>query len=271
MYEPHGTVHNMVGGTWSGRVAPGDLRQFVTNGTLDTYDLFQFVNPKGPWQHGVLVCPEFCSDDTAQASCSCHCPKLNATADDDASLYETLEAAGLLDRWADHFAHRTRQFVTRRPGTGPYVAGERRVRFGVADESRFLRSATATMCTPGFSGGIMDSAANADPLFWSIHAAVELLWQWKRLSPSPYDFEWLPGSAASNPHCRAEQNGHDLNDTRLWTNLFGDVDGAAYTNRELYDRLDPDRGDAPYVYDAFAWPHCGASDGVDVRRFWEGA
>ena len=268
MYEPHGTVHNMVGGTWSGHVAHGDLRQFVTNGTLDTYDLFQFVNPKGPWQHGVLVCPSFCSDDADQASCTCHCPKQDAGA----SAYEVLEAAGLLDRWADHFAtrvSRNRGFVRRDAGRGPYLAsGARRVRVAVADEDAFLEATVATMCTPGFSGSIMDSAANVDPLFWSVHAAVERLWQWKRASPSPYAYEWLSGSAASNPNCREMENGHDVNNTRTWKNLFDD-DDVFYTNHELHALFDPANADLPYVFDHFEWPHCLTDEATDVRRFWQ--
>ena len=265
MYEPHGTVHNMVGGTWAGSVARGDLAAFVANGTLDTYDLFQFVNPKGPWQHGVLLCPSFCSDDTDQATCSCHCPKREGSSD-----YEALEASGLLDRWADHFARRSRNrnFVARAPGAGPYVGGARRVRVAVADEDAFLAAAVATMCTPGFSGGVMDSAANVDPLFWSIHAAVERLWQWKRLSPAPYVYRWLPGSAASNPHCRELENGHDANNTRQWKNLF-DADDVYYTNHELYEKLAPTNGALPYVFDGFDWPHCVDDEATDVRRFWQ--
>ena len=266
MYEPHGTVHNMVGGTWAGSVERGDLAAFVSNGTLDTYDLFQFVNPKGPWQHGVLVCPSFCSDDTDQEKCSCHCPKK----DEGSSDYEVLEASGLLDRWADHFARRSRNrnFVARAPGAGPYVGGARRVRVAVADEDAFLAAAVATMCTPGFSGGVMDSAANVDPLFWSIHAAVERLWQWKRLSPAPYVYRWLPGSAASNPHCRELENGHDANNTRQWKNLF-DADDVYYTNHELYEKLAPTNGALPYVFDGFDWPHCVDDEATDVRRFWQ--
>ncbi|KAH8050965.1 hypothetical protein JL722_10995 [Aureococcus anophagefferens] len=222
MYEPHGTVHNMVGGTWAG-------------------------------------------DDTDQATCSCHCPKREGSSD-----YEVLEASGLLDRWADHFARRSRNrnFVARAPGAGPYVGGARRVRVAVEDEDAFLAAAVATMCTPGFSGGVMDSAANVDPLFWSIHAAVERLWQWKRLSPAPYVYRWLPGSAASNPHCRELENGHDANNTRQWKNLF-DADDVYYTNHELYEKLAPTNGALPYVFDGFDWPHCVDVEATDVRRFWQ--
>ena len=147
-------------------------------------------------------------------------------------------------------------------------AGARRVRVAVADEDAFLEATVATMCTPGFSGSIMDSAANVDPLFWSVHAAVERLWQWKRASPSPYAYEWLSGSAASNPNCREMENGHDVNNTRTWKNLFDD-DDVFYTNHELHALFDPAHADLPYVFDHFEWPHCLTDEATDVRRFWQ--
>ena len=310
MYEPHGTVHNMVGGIWNPFFEIDDLdsqwSHFVYNNTLDTYDLFQMINPKGPWQSGQVVCPSYCSMDAPQSECLCHCPILNTTTASNAAPpdavpngdiqqktnnYEQLEANGLLDHWADLFQFRLGSgngltIVRHAPSdTGAYTqtdSARRRIEFkGLTYDTmdRMLDLAIATICTPGFSGGVMDSAANVDPVFWVTHAGVDRLWQWKRLSPEPYDYSWDDGSVISSTCDNITNTGHNEGDVRLWRDLFPkkshssydterDLTGHYYTNKELYELFDPNKDYLPYVYDKFTWDEC-KEIGHDIREFWK--
>ena len=98
MYEPHGTVHNMVGGIWN-PYEPMELLgndvvlKLSVNGSIDTYDLFQMINPKGPWSTGALVCPSQCSEDTPADECVCSCS-------DDIEALRNMDGEGLYEALA---------------------------------------------------------------------------------------------------------------------------------------------------------------------------
>ena len=57
----------------------------------------------------------------------------------------------------------------------------------------------------------------------------------------------------------------------IWKGLFVSDEGSdhLYTVKELWDRMDPHRGENRYVYDGFEWDHC-AEEGYPADLWWGG-
>lgn len=123
------------------------------------------------------------------------------------------------------------------------------------------------------------------------------LWHLRRLQDDAFDDTWVPSesvcvghnpddvqplhdlfaspskdaSSVSEASSLAEGGGHggvskDHQETGGVGLRGGRVTGAVasspktyYTNAELYQLLDPNGNDLPYVYDNFEWPHCDVS------------
>jgi hypothetical protein len=77
----HGPVHIMTGGQWwadTDKSKSEEMTQILsqafdnTNRSDSVADLL--LSSKYLWRQGVVRCPEYCSDDTPQEYCECHCP-----------------------------------------------------------------------------------------------------------------------------------------------------------------------------------------------------
>ena len=212
MYDPHGTVHNMIGGMWGIDAAEYVSTEYFMspNGHIDTYTLFQELNPKGSWMSDLIECPTVCSMDVEQADCACECTddsieiKRKMLAGEDRSqAYEYLERKGALD-WLHTksmgSAARNLLHVKAHKKNGPYLPdGSRRVHFAdgrsIPDADEVFAALSTQICDAGFLGTMMDSGAPLDPIFYLTHASVERYWQWKQLSPHPYEKTWVDGRA----------------------------------------------------------------------------
>ena len=123
-------------------------------------------------------------------------------------------------------------------------------------------------------------AAPNDPLFWPSHAVADRVWAYKRLSGLDETWDYATSEDAS--HAIPSGCWGYARDAKLpFWDLFGEntakgatfesrlerltdlVAGSAaggYTNAELHARFNPANDHLPFVYEHFAWPHCGVGE-----------
>eukprot|EP00622_Pseudochattonella_farcimen_P003177 FR738293.1.p1 GENE.FR738293.1~~FR738293.1.p1 ORF type:complete len:192 (+),score=12.81 FR738293.1:73-576(+) len=103
-------------------------------------------------------------------------------------------------------------------------------------------------CNPGMIGDQYTSYATNDPSFWPIHPTLERLWHLKRLAGNEtFDHTWEDVSGCL---------GHNAHDVQPFQQLMGEKSQHHYSNKDLYDLLDPRNPDLPYLYENFEWSHC---------------
>ena len=231
MYNPHGTTHLAIGGTWN-----GNWKKVLKANNYDlqlapSWTLLGFAKQKNLFRAGDIHCPSYCSLDTPEVDCRCQCPGIHGMIH--SGKYHTL-----LDIFMLSF--------------DPYLYN----RFG-EDVSEVIYKLLCNFYDDTFAvmGDSLESASPADVSFWPTHPTVDRLFQWRRLNGME-SMHWPDGKAWSVEGTKISYcQGHDTGDILPFTELFEGHDGP-YSNKELVDLMDPTGADSPYIYDNFEWPHC---------------
>lgn len=200
------------------------------------------------YRANLLSCPEYCSSDSPSAK-SCECSTVTGLTLP--KIKEILLSSGAASRFTELDAHQDFHSVSKEDGS-------------IIIEDRVVKAVWDMVGSSPMKGDMFQSSATLDPLFWVMHTNIERVWQWKRLSPSPYEYSW-PSNSSVYGSC----SGHDADDIIPFSNMFStsaSSDNAQYSNSEIYDLLDPTRTDASYIYDDFGWSHCN-EEGYDIRNF----
>ena len=242
-YDPHGTVHEVIGGTFHCNETTHDIEAYIHNNIQCNYPQSQcdeevetfmaflrsnaFVTLKDMYRAGQLSLPDYCSVDTPFSECHATCDSYS----DIDTYWETMFA------WwedVDDFDWLTDT-----------------LKMGVVD----------MMCDGGIGadGDQLESGSPMDPSFWSIHPTMERIFVFKKISNTFEDEDWPTHGAASVTNCTGHQKTSTVPFKFSLKN--GDDKGNAFdetllTNEEVYDLLDPSTSDMPYIYQDFAWKHC---------------
>jgi hypothetical protein len=242
-YDPHGTVHEAIGGTFHCNETTHDIETYVRNNMICDYPEAQcteeiqtfmaflrsnvFVTLKDMYRAGQLTFPDYCSTDTPFSECHASC--------DDYSDIDTY--------WETMFAWYT--------DVEDYDWLTSTIKEGVVD----------MLCDGGIGadGDQLESGSPMDPSFWPIHPTMERLFVFKKISNTFEDEDWPTHGASSVTNCSGHQETSTVPFKFSMKN--GDDKGAfndetLLTNGEVYDLLDPSQSSMPYIYQDFAWKHC---------------
>lgn len=253
---PHGPIHSLLGGAWSANgngfvdSLVGSLGvsivEALTTQSLSSYPQY--------WRSSDISCPSYCSLDSPESDCTCSCGSASSNA---TAAYELLVRTGTFARIA---AMDPDQRLLRRT-----VDSGRELFTWVNDGGESMNEWLVELnCHVANTGEMLGSGAPSDPIFWVVHPAVDRIWQWKRLSSCPYDYSW-PVGVSIYGDCW----GHDEEDVLPYYGLAqgeSRLANTTYTNKAVYNLVNPRDSAIPYIYDNFAWSHC-ALEGSDVRGF----
>mmetsp|Transcript_13073 Transcript_13073/g.19535 ORF Transcript_13073/g.19535 Transcript_13073/m.19535 type:complete len:631 (+) Transcript_13073:60-1952(+) len=250
----HKDLHVGIGGVWECHI---DLKEFgekwpETKTVLGHLALLSETMANAFFNKGLLICPLNCELGTPFEECRCSCPSLDIRFDsikwDEA--YDILEANGV----TSHF----KPFVYL-PTSKEGAETKTRLQFkDISEEaSHALWLAVLDMsCHPGKWGTMCTGASAGDPIFWPLHPFFDRLWHYMRLNAKGEfdDMKWAWFNDENDCY------GHRSYDSMPFYFLFGeeyDPDNVHYyTNNELFDKLDPNNPEMPYVYDHYLWSHC---------------
>lgn len=242
MYNPHGPIHILIGGA-------GNADWKTKLEALD-YDLKNamywvpsaFSRQKNMYRKGILSCPDICSMDTPMEDCKCTCNDFNASHWANKTEVELLASEPLSLLFPDQ---NTQSWLYNKNGT--FIGGE----------ILQLLCNQVEKSAP-ILGDSLESASPYDPTFWPIHPTVERLFIWRMMNGFE-DTHWKENSAWSvkgfkDGYCW----GHNEMDVLTWPNYLYDQTGpiGPFTNRDVWDILNPSTQKAPYIYDNFEWVHC---------------
>ena len=265
----HGPVHIMTGGQWWADVDRHESDQIeqwlseaftLANRTDSSADIL--LSSKYLWRQGIVRCPDYCSSDTPQEYCECHCP------------HDLIGVRTAYDAMYDYgIYHLNEEWIA------PVM--------NILNEKHGLGYDTMLhlMCHVGHAGEMFTSAAPYDPLFWPLHGLAERFVAFKRIlsdkgvgtlnetwgyhhegnlpSDVAHICDWTNVTEVGLPHCyKGTCPGHRAEDILSQSNFLGT--GDTYTLSEFYEFLSPFNTDLPYVYDSFTqWPGCTA-EGIDM-------
>jgi hypothetical protein len=259
----------MTGGQWWADVDRHESDQIeqwlseaftLANRTDSSADIL--LSSKYLWRQGIVRCPDYCSSDTPQEYCECHCP------------HDLIGVRTAYDAMYDYgIYHLNEEWIA------PVM--------NILNEKHGLGYDTMLhlMCHVGHAGEMFTSAAPYDPLFWPLHGLAERFVAFKRIlsdkgvgtlnetwgyhhegnlpSDVAHICDWTNVTEVGLPHCyKGTCPGHRAEDILSQSNFLGT--GDTYTLSEFYEFLSPFNTDLPYVYDSFTqWPGCTA-EGIDM-------
>jgi hypothetical protein len=109
----------------------------------------------------------------------------------------------------------------------------------------------SALCDPGYMGDMFQATSSNDVTFWVIHPNLERVWHVIRINA----YKGLLSFDDTWPDSEVTCQGHYASNIQPFKNVFDD-NNMLYTNAELYDLLDPNQDDYPYLFDNFDWTHC---------------
>ena len=243
----HGPIHGMIGGAWKANFSGLESAEKSMGATQAKLLVYLAVASYPQfWRDGIISCPDSCDDSTPISECQCSCATVpaddNVATDVAAPL---LQESGVFERLA---RHDTKQRLIERKIDD--LTGAVSYSWVGVDE---LSQAETTdwffriVCEVAQTGDMLGSSSPVDPIFWSVHPTVDRLWQWKRLSADcSYNYTWPSGTSIYGT-C----SGHDEYDMLPYYGLNTHDTNRVFTNKGIYDFLDPVETTSPYVYDDF--------------------
>ena len=185
----------------------------------------------------VMDCPEYCAVDVPFSECKCSCPSLESAGSIDQDTLSYLKDDLGVFTFLSYYQGTEE-------GSTPTISNRSSIldataSFEVAD----IESISEMMmfyCNPGMIGDQYTSYATNDPSFWPIHPTLERLWHLKRLAGNEtFDDTWEDVSGCL---------GHNAHDVQPFQQLIGEKSQHHYSNKDLYDLLDPRNPDLPDVF-----------------------
>jgi len=242
-YAPHGPVHIVIGGTHNCEDDYMALAEEIGDVALTSIQKASFYTLKSAWRVKVVECPSYCSADTAQEDCTCHCPNIDKIADNLEIFQELLLGLNLATIInIEDFSH--------------------------ANLVKIMRMLCNTGTIPGDQ---LEAASPVDPTFWPIHPTIDRLFQWKKLQSNFGSEAWeSPLGTNMTKYCQIGGcEGHHAYDILPFEVYVMNSDTRAFeyvkmSNAELLDAANPTDSKLPYVYDNFQWTHCDEI-GVPLR------
>ncbi|CAM9993354.1 unnamed protein product [Ectocarpus sp. 12 AP-2014] len=283
----HGHIHEIVGGAWS--MEAGVVAKRTTDLVLPFLHVVQIYTKK-LWRADYLVCPESCSYDVPWMECQCSC---DASALAGKSPLEVLKDAGLLSGSSFFYDKHLKLIenldeATQEDTIAGYTAEESEDIFhealrvictpsvqGTSYEAtstidpifwvihpaierlwqlrRLQNDAFDDTWVPFESACFGNNPGDALPLH-------DLSASSRDASSSVLEASAPAGVGGTVRHGGVSRDQQETGGVGL---RGGGVAGGValspkkyYTNAELYQLLDPNGDEVPYVYDNFEWPHC---------------
>jgi len=240
-YAPHGPVHVVIGGTHNCEDDYNSLYETIGTEALSSLKSASFYTLKSAWRVHVVECPDYCSDDTPQDECRCHCPGIDELTSSKARFEELMLGLNL-DRIVDT------------------------TQFDHESQVKMLK----VLCTTGtIPGDQLEAASPVDVTFWPIHPTIDRLYQWKRLQADFDSMEWSSPGGMTKFCQLGGCEGHHAYDVLPFDVLVQTSSNQSFTyqrlsNEEILKAANPYSGGLPYIYDNFEWPHCDEL-GVNMR------
>lgn len=271
MYEPHGPIHDYIGGytncgnlhtTFASLLSPGEVRDIARA---------MVVLPKTLYRSFFTVGAKYCSTDTPQSLCSMKCTfnpddpsEVKIVMDILISEIENLKQTGI----SEHYKF-----------------------FKLMDYEKAAHLLKLYCQTPWSPGEQLEAGSPVDVSFWPIHPTMDRIFQYKRIVNDFQDLVWR-GTADDDEHndlpygnttfcdlgysttvakdyfgvTESKCEGHHPEDLTFFRSMTKGSDGSyqvgKLTNVELLQKLNPKSYGMSYLYDDFTWSHCEA-DGYD--------
>jgi hypothetical protein len=289
----HGHLHEIIGGSF------GFLHQLqvasYSTATYSAYDgMYQFMHnaekhSKILWRLGYMDCPTYGTSEAgcpyrannrhfrpipagnSEDTCRCSCSKaMYPTASSDKSLGKIFYETGILKDLIFYDVRRNVEIsdiltkIEEAQMKGELEEDEYDTISGYSKTESFviLEEVRDHLCDMGRIGDMFQATSPNDITFWVLHPNMERVWHLSRINTQL-------GMISFNETWDNNINtcvGHRTTDATPFKGLFGESSSKmkVYTNEELYEKLDPNNPDLPYVYDNFRYYHCEVLGKFDV-------
>merc|ERR1719446_155534 len=166
------------------------LAEEIGDVALTSIQKASFYTLKSAWRVKVVECPSYCSADTAQEDCTCHCPNIDKISDNKKVFQELLLGLNLATIInIEDFSHEA------------------------------IVKIMHMLCNTGtIPGDQLEAASPVDPTFWPIHPTIDRLFQWKKLQSDFGSEAWeSPLGANMTKYCQIGGcEGHHVYDNFQW-------------------------------------------------------
>lgn len=245
----HGHIHELMGGSWNPSITtvqPDDI-----SGGKAAYEFLHTTEAysKILWRYGYLECPEAPNLCDGSSDCSCQCIDYKKLKN--MTHGHVLASTGIIKSltFYDKFGNAIENWQNKTSKL-PYDS----LPGYTFDETQLIYNRIMDLlCNPGHIGDMFQSTSTNDVTFWVLHPTLDRLWHRLRLNAAykliSFDDTWVDKEI----NCP----GHYSYSTTPFKSVF-DEDDVVYTNSDLYDLLDPQLDDFPYMYEHFRWSHCTA-------------
>jgi len=247
--DVHSYFHLMIGGAWECQYSAKTIQEAIPK--MNQTTTFILYNSQNVWGllhlYSVIICPDFCTEDTPFSECTCTSPKIDEMIKDGTLTSEVINEYLIeteIAYWLDVFLDNINVDYENDLITFDGLTTE--------ENEEYLKWILLFSTHPGLTGGMGTAGAPNDPTFWPIHPTFDRLFTFIRMAPAFADFNFTWPSDGS---CY----GNGYYDLLPFRNLLNEDASHDYSNQQLFVLFDPANPELPYVYDSFHWKNCADS------------